>query len=125
MKKDNRKAQFIKTICENLKGMNQAGINKTEQAQGSSPILPRQSFKKAKETVVIFDKATSPFEVAFSERGFEINKTRLSFEFIETALSKDANIVLNKGNGLVLDSVKMEKILKYKDLYSRQNVNRI
>jgi hypothetical protein len=71
----------------------------------------------AKETVVMFDKSTNPFEVRFSERGFEVQDTRFSFEFLETALSKDVNIVLNNGQGLVLDSIKMEKILKYKNLY--------
>ena len=73
--------------------------------------------QKSKETVVVFDKSTKPFEVIYSERGFEIEDTRLSFEFIETALSKDANIVLNKGNGIVLDAIKINKILKYRDLY--------
>ena len=73
--------------------------------------------QKPKETVVVFDKSTTPFQVIFSERGFEIANTRFSFEFIEVALSKDVNIVLEKGNGLVLDSIKMNKILKYKTLY--------
>ena len=77
-----------------------------------------QSMQKPKETVVVFDKSTNPYEVKFSERGFEINQTRFSFEFIETALSKDVNIVLDKGRGLSLDAIKMEKIMKYKDLYS-------
>lgn len=76
---------------------------------------------KAKETIVTFDKSTKPFQVIFSERGFEIDETRFSFEFIETALSKDVNIVLNKGNGILLDTIKMQKILKYKDLYSNNN----
>ena len=83
------------------------------------PTTPIQK-AKPKETVVVFDKSTSPFKVIFSERGFEIDNTRFSFEFIETALSKDVNIVLDKGNGLILDSIKMNKILKYKELYSKR-----
>lgn len=72
---------------------------------------------KPKETKVIFDKSTKPFEVIFSERGFEVDGERFSFEFIETALSKNINIVLENGKGIVLDRVKMDKILKYKTLY--------
>jgi hypothetical protein len=72
---------------------------------------------KPKETRVVFDKSTKPFEVNFSERGFEIGGERFSFEFIETALSHNVNIVLENGKGLVLDRIKMVKILKYKDLY--------
>jgi len=108
MKKDKVKKELIKTLSEGL-----------EEIIQSTPIVPTEK-PKAKETVVTFDKSTSPYEVIFSERGFEINETRLSFEFIETALSKEVNIVLNKGKGLVLDSIKMEKILKYKDLYSNR-----
>ena len=69
-----------------------------------------------KTLVVNFDKSTnSPFQVKFTERGFLIGKTRLSFEFLEAALSKELNIVLENGTGLVLDAIKMQKILKYKD----------
>ena len=71
---------------------------------------------KKKTLVVNFDKSTnSPFQVKFTERGFLIGKTRLSFEFLEAALSKELNIVLENGTGLVLDAIKMQKILKYKD----------
>jgi hypothetical protein len=103
MKKNNIKETFVKELKEGLEEINQP-INNIQ-------------VRKAKETVVKFDKSTSPFEVIFSERGFEINKTRFSFEFIETAISKNINITLDKGNGLVLDTIKMEKIIKYKDLY--------
>lgn len=72
---------------------------------------------KPKTTKVIFDKSTNPYTVKFSERGFEIGGERFSFEFLETALSKNINIVLDNGNGLVLDRVKMDKILSYKTLY--------
>lgn len=72
---------------------------------------------KIKPKKVIFDKSTgSPFEVVFSERGFLIEDTRMSFEDLETAISKNYNITLNGGKGTVLDAVKMQKILKYKDV---------
>jgi hypothetical protein len=71
---------------------------------------------KKKSLIVNFDKSTkAPFQVKFTERGFLIGKTRLSFEFLEAALSKELNIVLENGAGLVLDAIKMQKILKYKD----------
>ena len=81
----------------------------------SSPIAaPKPKIKPKK---VIFDKSTgSPFEVVFSERGFLIEDTRMSFEDLETAISKNYNITLNGGKGTVLDAVKMQKILKYKDV---------
>lgn len=107
MKKEDRK-KIIKTLFEELEKTTQPGGIETPKV-------------KAKETVVKFDTNTSPYEVIFSERGFEISGTRFSFEFLETALSKEINIVLEKGSGLVLDSVKMEKILKYKDLYSNKS----
>ena len=67
---------------------------------------------------VNFDtKTAQPFQVEFSERGFLIGDTRLSFEVIETALSKNFTITLENGAGLVLDAIKMQKILKYKDRF--------
>jgi hypothetical protein len=53
--------------------------------------------------------------VTFSERGFLIGDTRLSFEEIENALSKEYTMTLK--DGTVLDAVKMQQILKYKDRY--------
>jgi hypothetical protein len=71
---------------------------------------------KKKTLIVNFDKSTkTPFQVKFTERGFLIGDTRLSFEFLEAALSKEVNIVLENGTGLVLDAIRMQKILKYKD----------
>jgi hypothetical protein len=72
--------------------------------------------QKKKIIKVNFDtKTQSPFQAEFTERGFLIGSTRLSFEVIETALSKNFNITLDAGKGLVLDAIKMQKILKYKD----------
>lgn len=71
---------------------------------------------KKKPVKVIFDKSSSaPWEVIFSERGFLVGDTRLSFEEIKNALSKNYQITLDAGNGLVLDGVKMQSILKYED----------
>lgn len=53
--------------------------------------------------------------VTFSERGFLIDDTRLSFEEIESAVSKEYTITLK--NGTILDAVKMQQILKYKDIF--------
>jgi hypothetical protein len=69
-----------------------------------------------KVTVVKFDSSTpNPWEVKFSKRGFLISGTRLSFEELERAISKNYSIELK--DGTKLDAVKMQKILKYKDLY--------
>lgn len=80
-------------------------------------VISEEFEPKPKSTKVIFDKSTKPFEVIFSERGFEVEGERFSFEFLETALSKNVNLLLNDGKGMLLDKVKMTKILKYKDLY--------
>lgn len=53
--------------------------------------------------------------VTFSERGFLLDGTRLSFEEIQSALSKEYTI--NLKGGILLDAVKMQQILKYKDIY--------
>jgi hypothetical protein len=72
---------------------------------------------KKKPVRVQFDKGTeNPFVAEFSERGFLIDGTRLSFETIEDALSKEYTLTLGNGTGRLLDAVKMQKILKYKDV---------
>lgn len=97
------------------------GIRKTlsEQVGPQAAPVPIDAPKpKVKPTKVIFDKSTgAPFEVIFSERGFSIEGTRMSFEDIETAISKNYNITMSGGKGITLDAVKMQKILKYKDVY--------
>lgn len=91
-----------------------------EQAQLAPQAAPIQSVappvaSTPKATVVLFDKGQEgEFRVKFSERGFLIDGTRLSFESIEDAISKNYNIHLNGGQGIVLDAVRMQKILKYK-----------
>lgn len=71
---------------------------------------------KKREMVVRFDTNTpTPFTVKFTSRGFVVGNTRLSFETIEKAISKQFSITLK--TGLVLTPVKMQKILKYKNRY--------
>src|ERR1035437_902337 len=87
------------------------------QEQDMAPVQQQapQTPTSAKAYVVKFDTGTQrPYEVKFTERGFAIEGTRLSFETVEHALSKNYMITLNNGQGIVLDSVKMQKILKYK-----------
>ena len=74
-----------------------------------------QPEKKPAFKVKFEGSSANPFEVFFSERGFKIGNTRLSFETIEDALSKNFSITLENGNGLVLDAVRMQKILRYKN----------
>jgi hypothetical protein len=74
--------------------------------------------KKTGSTTVEFDTKTDrPWKAKFSQRGFSVEGTRLSFELIEDAISKEYTITLGNGQGLVLDGVKMQKLLKYKTLY--------
>lgn len=99
-----------------IKKVRRALSEQTVPGEAPAPVIAPEPTRKA--TKVIFDKSTgAPFEVVFSERGFLIEDTRMSFEELETAISKHYNIVLNSGNGLTLDAVKMQKILKYKDIY--------
>jgi len=69
---------------------------------------------KKKSILVQFDKNTQyPFNVKFTNRGFLIAGTRLSFELLEKALNKKFTITLQ--NGFILDYIRMQKILKYKE----------
>jgi len=70
---------------------------------------------KRKNVIIQFDKGTKrPFQVNFTQRGFLIGDTRLSFELLEKAISKKFRIVLK--DGFVLDDIKMQKILRYKNI---------
>ncbi len=76
------------------------------------------SQKRKRSTTVLFDPHTEgPWKATFSQRGFSVEGTRLSFELLEDAISKQYTITLQSGQGLVLDAVKMQKILKYKNYY--------
>ena len=71
---------------------------------------------KKRELVVRFDTNTAaPFTVKFTSRGFVVGNTRLSFELVEKAISKQFSITLK--TGLILTPVKMQKLLKYKNRY--------
>lgn len=110
---------FNKDLVGILKGLNSV-LSEQKQADLAQPALAQEMPKTPpmKPVKVLFDKSTgSPFEVIFSERGFEVEGTRMSFEELETAISKEYIITLGNGKGLVLDAVKMQKILKYKDRF--------
>ena len=74
---------------------------------------------------VVFDKslgADKSFEVEFSERGFLVGDTRLSFEYLEDTLSKSITLTLK--NGRVLDPISQQKILKYKFLFPKPSTQK-
>ncbi len=79
--------------------------------------LPQKPKRKGSTRVQFDTKTDAPWMATFSQRGFSIDGTRLSFELLEDAISKNYVITLNNGQGTVLDAVKMQKVLKYKDLY--------
>jgi hypothetical protein len=90
----------------------------TQTSATVAPKVAPMAKPKPKTTVVKFDSETdTPFTVKFSERGFSIGGTRLSFETLDNALSKGYNITLEHGAGLELTPVRMQKILKYEDKY--------
>jgi hypothetical protein len=90
-------------------------MSKSKAAAKEKEVNLEEKFVPKKTLKVIFDKSTGkPWEVSFTDRGFQIGETRLSFENIENAIDKNFNIVLDAGNGLVLDQNKLNKILKYK-----------
>jgi len=112
-KKDLQKNQEanLKKQKENMaKAEKLKAVKVTEKEVGlEEKFVPKKTLK------VIFDKSTgNPWEVAFTDRGFQIGETRLSFENVENAIDKNYNIILDAGNGLVLDQNKLNKILKYK-----------
>lgn len=91
----------------------------------SKPIIKKHVVTPSQEPIqtpvkknvrVTFDKSTGkPWKVLFTERGFLVGNTRFGFETIEMAINKNYNIVLDGGEGMTLDQVKLNKILKYKD----------
>lgn len=104
------------------KTLQEVGINRALNKQAQAPAeLPQEQPVQApapvrKDFKVVFDKSTGkPWEVLFTQRGFLVDGTRLSFENAEMAIHKNYNISLNGGQGLVLDQVKLNKILKYKE----------
>ena len=62
---------------------------------------------KKKPVRVQFDKMSDdPFVAEFSERGFLIDGTRLSFESIEDALSKEYIITFNEAEQTAVNGLK-------------------
>ena len=93
-------------------------------AQIQTPAPPQINTPSNKAYLVKFDKDTQrPFNVKFTERGFSVEGTRLSFEVLENALSKNYILTLNNGKGLLLDAIKMQKILKYKHKWFNETPN--
>lgn len=87
-----------------------------KKASTPSAAQPTQSKEKKPDLVVRFDTNTpTPFTVKFTNRGFVVGNTRLSFELLDKAISKQFSVTLK--NGLILTPVKMQKILKYKNRY--------
>jgi len=79
-----------------------------------APVAAPQAVVKPK--TVRFNKGLeNEYQITFSERGFLIDGTRMSFEEIENAISKQYTITLNSGT--ILDAVKMQQILKYKNVF--------
>jgi len=100
-----------------IKDAKESGPVLEQEAPISQPTeQPKTSEEKPKrkDMIVRFDtKTNSPFIVKFTDRGFLVGDTRLSFSLIEKAISKQFSLTLK--NGLVLTPVKMQKILKYKN----------
>lgn len=92
-------------------------LEQPQTSQNVAPINVENEPKESKKDVIVrFDtNTTTPFTVRFSRRGFIVGNTRISFEMIEKAISKQFSITLK--TGLVLTPVKMQKILKYKNRY--------
>ena len=92
-------------------------VGQPQVSQNVAPINVEKEPKESKKDVIVrFDtNTTTPFTVRFSRRGFIVGNTRISFEMIEKAISKQFSITLK--TGLVLTPVKMQKILKYKNRY--------
>lgn len=135
IKSDNFKLNFAKkgVTVPGATPASNVGTGEVTESQNktSFPMLKRSFFTEQDEELksnfppiegsnkvylVKFDKNTQqPFDVKFTKRGFSIEGTRLGFETIENALSKNYIITLNGGKGFVLNPIRMQQILKYKD----------
>jgi len=123
----NQLQEIIKTELYSLleeQGIDPSSVPGIEQkamravAQSPAPSQEPVSEKPKKKARVIFDKDTdNPYSVTFSERGFDVDGTRLNFDLLKYAISKDFHIKLSGGEGLELTPVKMQKILKYEDRF--------
>ena len=110
-----RDAESKKSEAKSVNDDSSINNNSNVQIKISEDI-EQQVQPKKKDLIVRFDKnTTSPFTVKFTDRGFVVGNTRMSFETIERAISKEFSITLK--TGLILTPVKMQKILKYKSRY--------
>ena len=110
--------QLRKDRDEKIKAAKTSDTNskRAESENAQSEISESNINTQKKDLIVRFDKnTTSPFTVKFTDRGFVVGDTRISFETIERAISKEFSITLK--TGLILTPVKMQKILKYKSRY--------
>lgn len=91
-------------------------LKETLLNEESHPSYEPAPQKSVKPQAVRFNPGLeNEYVVTFSERGFLIGNTRMSFEEIKTAISKEYMITLK--DGTVLDAVKMQQILKYENRY--------
>ena len=106
----------IMSVTETFDRNFAAPVIKRGFAEQNIPAQTNNALPPLKKAYIVkFDKNTEyPFDVKFTERGFAIEGTRLSFEAVENALSKNYIITLNNGQGFVLTSIRMQQILKYK-----------
>ena len=113
--KEQEKRDTSKQIASGA--LSEAGqVAPIKKASTTSAAQPTQSKEKKPDLVVRFDTNTpTPFTVKFTNRGFVVGNTRLSFELLDKAISKQFSVTLK--NGLILTPVKMQKILKYKNRY--------
>ena len=107
---EGQKVEAEKVASQSLSEQDVESVNVNAKAVSESPKIEK------KDILVRFDtKTNSPFLVKFTDRGFLVGDTRLSFGLIEKAISKQFSLTLK--NGLILTPVKMQKILKYKNRY--------
>jgi hypothetical protein len=110
---ESQKVEAEKVASESL---SEQEVESVENKPNNTNAVVEKPKVNKKDLIVRFDtKTNSPFIVKFTDRGFLVGDTRLSFGLIEKAISKQFSLTLK--NGLILTPVKMQKILKYKNRY--------
>lgn len=92
----------------------------TPAPEAPAPVVAQPSAipqpKNVNPKTIRFNKGLeNEYQVTFSERGFLLDNTRLSFDEIKNALSKSYTLTLQ--GGTVLDAVKMQQILRYENQF--------
>jgi hypothetical protein len=110
---ENQKIEAEKSAAQS-ESLSEQDVERNDVKQKiTNPVTEKPKVPK-KDLIVRFDTKTNfPFIVKFTDRGFLVGDTRLSFDLIERAIAKQFSLTLK--NGLVLTPVKMQKILKYKN----------